>query len=1340
MKKRLLSIALAISACAPVAMAQTTYTWTGASATDVTDWTLADNWDANGVPVDTIPGLNLSLNDVDKIILDVSSAPTLNVPTFGGEYDASNDGTDSTPAIEFVGTGSWTVPQQIEGVWTNRDSSSDRYIWKVGSGVTLTQAGDINMNRHGDGDHRVLVEGTLNFGVNLNFSQRNNTFTTRNTIFEMAGGHVNVLNGYLYNAGGTKHFLFSSIGSTVTAKYGTGQFGTFAAAEAAVGPGGAFQSADPLVIALEIVEDAPNSRYTVTAVAAPAPNYWSGNGSAVLGDASNNFTTNAAADPLTEGTFADVLAVPADPLFDDVYSFNGGTSPVNTSTLTTVAGGVNADFLQFYNTATTYSIHSPDAFGISGKTALVFNSTGTLILTGSHDTTASATVPAGATLQLGDGTTDGTLDNAVIASTGALVFDVVGNLERTTAISGAGTIEKTGPGTLTLDGNFNGSNADVTISEGELVLEHITNQNEMESFDIAAGATLTYSNANGAQNLRGNVTFTGEGTLRRSRDGGASGFTRWRQEKATFALSSGALFYLEAGTETQGSSSANEVWTNNLSDLEMEAGAIFQGQEGNVRVDAINGAGEIRTGLDNAYYQDGFTFGVDNGSGDFTGVLVSTGPTPAKSFFVKEGTGTQTFDGDSPNFIGDFIVEDGTLSFLYNSGTYFFPKGSGSTNSVSVATGATVNFGGVMTIDLSGAVAAPGSSWQLVDTSGGGTANYTPDDFIIFTEQSGVDFIETSIGSGVWELSQGIGTYTFTESTGALTFDIAAGSNLWTGIGGVTWDQNSTSNFSDNDPADPISNVTFDTATATSLTAIFTDEYYADGAGNPVAETGISIAAGGVQIVGGSVIFANVSAPYVITSTDAIGIYGDTAIDVNGNITLAGTHTTTGATTVGGGITLTLDAATAASYASPIAGDGNIEKTGGDTLTLTSTATYAGSTTVSAGTLKITANNNSNAVTIASGATLEIDYNNRWGSSVGDHASTISGEGTLVKSGVNTLNFFEATIALGTGSLIHVQGGQLTGSSGGSGGSENWTGNLSDLTVDSGAVFHGAEGNIRVNAINGAGIYRTGWAGYIGTTMGVDNGGGTFSGPIEDVDTVNGHIGKLIKVGTGTQELSGDITIGGNITVEDGVLTLADGGSVTFFPGLNGVNNQILGGGVATGTINANGALNLDLTGTDTTPLNSWLLVDATNVTVVPGATLTVTSTEGAFIDNLDGTWELDAGGNLWTVTFDVAGATLTVAEGTPVVVGPTDEEISSGEFVSGYAFDGTDANFSFSVFAGSTYEIRRTDDLTVPLASWTTVYGPTDATLDETITPSDLAPGLPEAFYVLIISETPAP
>jgi autotransporter-associated beta strand protein len=139
----------------------------------------------------------------------------------------------------------------------------------------------------------------------------------------------------------------------------------------------------------------------------------------------------------------------------------------------------------------------------------------------------------------------------------------------------------------------------------------------------------------------------------------------WGAAVGTFALSSGSLIDVLGGTFI-GGSSANEVWTNNFADLNVASGAVFNGGEANVRVDALTGAGTISTGLACCGYT-GLVLGVDNGSGHFSGVLANA---VTAGHFTKVGSGTQILSGNN-TYTGTTTISGGTLQVGVNgtSGT-----------------------------------------------------------------------------------------------------------------------------------------------------------------------------------------------------------------------------------------------------------------------------------------------------------------------------------------------------------------------------------------------------------------------------------------------------------------------------------------------------------------------------------------------------------------------------------------------------------------------------------------------------------------------------------------------
>jgi fibronectin-binding autotransporter adhesin len=144
-------------------------------------------------------------------------------------------------------------------------------------------------------------------------------------------------------------------------------------------------------------------------------------------------------------------------------------------------------------------------------------------------------------------------------------------------------------------------------------------------------------------------------------------------------LGASALIDIQEGVFT-GGSHANENWTTNLSDLNVAAGAVFNGVEANVRVNRLSGTGTIKSGYGGAGYQ-ALTFGVDNGSGAFDGLIVDS---QSAANIVKEGTGTIIFLGAN-TYTGSTLVSAGTLQV--GDGGLIGTLGSGA---VTISAGATL--------------------------------------------------------------------------------------------------------------------------------------------------------------------------------------------------------------------------------------------------------------------------------------------------------------------------------------------------------------------------------------------------------------------------------------------------------------------------------------------------------------------------------------------------------------------------------------------------------------------------------------------------------------------------
>jgi autotransporter-associated beta strand protein len=164
----------------------------------------------------------------------------------------------------------------------------------------------------------------------------------------------------------------------------------------------------------------------------------------------------------------------------------------------------------------TLAVSSPLADGrssssVSRATALNKSGAGTLILTGANSYTGTTTIAAG-TLQLGSGGSTGVMLGSITVNPGA-TFDVnrSGSVSFTSKISGAGTLAKDGPGTLTLTGNsFSGN---LLVNNGAILYSGTSTLpvgNYAVTGGILAIGTRSQSIA-GLQNTGGSIS--GNGTL-----------------------------------------------------------------------------------------------------------------------------------------------------------------------------------------------------------------------------------------------------------------------------------------------------------------------------------------------------------------------------------------------------------------------------------------------------------------------------------------------------------------------------------------------------------------------------------------------------------------------------------------------------------------------------------------------------------------------------------------------------------------------------------------------------------------------------------------------------------
>ena len=268
-----------------------------------------------------------------------------------------------------------------------------------------------------------------------------------------------------------------------------------------------------------------------------------------------------------------------------------------------------------------------------------------------------------------------------------------------------------------------------------------------------------------------------------------------------------------------------------------------------------------------------------------------------------------------------------------------------------------------------------------------------------------------------------------------------------------------------------------------------------------------------------------------------------------GTLTLGGSNTYTGGTTITAGTlqlgnggtsgrivgnvtdngTLAFDHSDVVTFAGVISGTGGVAQIGAGTTILTGANTYAGTTTVNAGTLQAGAANsafgNNSSVTLNAGTLNLNNFNETIGSLAGASGTSVAlGSGTLSAGGNNTSTLYAGVIS-GSGGLNKTGAGTLTLT-----GPNAYTGGT---TISGGALQlgnGGPSGSIRGNV--------------------ADNGTLVFNR--SDTVTFPGLIfgtGGVAQIGPGTTILTADNTYTGGTIISAGTLQLGNGGATGGIPG-----------------------------------------------------------------------------------------------------------------------------------------------------------------------------------------------
>ncbi|WP_176630426.1 autotransporter-associated beta strand repeat-containing protein [Desulfolutivibrio sulfoxidireducens] len=955
-----------------------------------------------------------------------------------------------------------------------------------------------------------------------------------------------------------------------------------------------------------------------------------------------------------------------------------------------VADGALFDMSPSANTTYAGVIEGAGDFQKSG--------TATLTLSGANTYTGDTTVAAG-TLSV-----TGSLDSMSVEVADGSLFDMSPSANTTYAgvIEGAGDFQKSGTATLTLSG-ANTYTGDTTVAAGTL---RVTGSLASQSVDVASGGLFDFSPAtnttyagviagagdfqkSGAATLTlsGVNTYTGDTTV-------AAGTLRvtGSLDSMSVEVADGALFDMSPSADTTYAGvieGAGDFQKSGTATLTLSGANTYTGDT-RVAAGTLSVTGSLASA--SVAVAAGSLFDMSpSADTTYAGVIAGAGD------FQKSGTATLTLSGAN-TYTGDTTVAAGTLSVT----------GSLDSMSVEVADGALFDMSLSADTTYSGVIEGAGdfqkSGAATLTLAGANT--YTGDT----TVATGTLGVTGSLASASVAVADGA-TLAF---SGALT-----GLTRVTNAGTITL--TSALTFTDDD-------CTL-VSTGSILAASATDVAIQFGAGDDSATFGPGATVVGI-VDGGDgdnilTLVGSVSLDGAVRNFQSLIKEDSGSWTIGGDVDL-GTGTlavSEGTLTLGGGLTASVAAIASnglliwspsadTTYAGVIAGAGDFQKSGTATLTLSGANTYTGSTTVAAGTLRVTGSLASASVAVAAGSLFDMSP-----SADTTYAGVIAGAGDFQKSGAATLTLSGAntytgdtTVAAGTlrvtGSLdsmsVEVGDGALfdmspsadttyAGVIAGAGdfqksgtatltlsGANTYTG---DTTVAAGTLRLGAANALpsqttvvladvagAIFDINDFAVTIAGLSGGGDTGGEVDFGSGTLTIDTSLTSAFAGVIsgtGNLVKTGSGTQTLSGDSTYTGYTLVSGGTLdvtgTLASqayqvdsGATLTFHQNMTLTDATLINGTLNVPELTLFATGTLSGSGTITGDVESYGLISPGNS---PG-TLTIA-----------GNLYLGAGSTLFMEITPYANDLLAVSGTTTIAGGTLSLDVAQGYYSAGQTF-----------------------------------------------------------------------
>ena len=600
------------------------------------------------------------------------------------------------------------------------------------------------------------------------------------------------------------------------------------------------------------------------------------------------------------------------------------------------------DGVSLANTVTGVISNGPGANTLS----LIKANTSTWTLLGANTYTGSTTI-SGGTLQIGNGTIDGTISgSSSIVNSAALVFNTAATPTNASAISGTGTVTKIGAGTLILAGasNYTGP---TTISTGTLQFGNGTKDGSLSgTSSIVNNAALTFNTTGTGSNTStisgtGTLTKFGAGTLTL---GGSNTYTGITTVNAGTLQFSKPVALYNSGTAS---------WT--AANLNVAPGAILAfnvGGSNDFTAANIDTFAALGTGSNG--FRSGAILGLDptNATGNifaYTSAIANPNGGANALGIAKLGSNGLTLSGNN-SYSGGTTVKSGTLTV---GGANALGSGTGSlTVSAALDLGAySVSAGSVA---LTGGTIANGTLSGTSFFSSGGNIATNLAGTGGFTQAGGVTTLTgTSAYSGPTAINSG--TFAVTKTAALYNSGTAnwTAANLIIGFG---------------------ASAIFNVGGTGEFTSAHIDALAALGTGSNGFQNGATLGFDTTNAAGNNFAYAS-NIPNPNGGANALGI---TKLGSN-TLTLSGSNTYTGPTTVksgtlqvngasalgsgpltvsGGALNLggnsfavsSITAANATIANGTLSGTGGFTQTGGD-VTLNTVNTYSGATIINAGRL-----------------------------------------------------------------------------------------------------------------------------------------------------------------------------------------------------------------------------------------------------------------------------------------------------------------------------------------------------------------------------------------------------